>query len=156
MTTPCATWPQQADALVLDESDARRTTVIDLRELTDASDVREVLLAICNHLIDQLAGLTPPQASAAVVVRHRPAPSGRVSITLAGEAGLCATRSFVRQLRYDRAWIDTPLVFVDGRDAPDSELASVVAACLAGQTRIDVDRSSGSTTGAGWVRGGDR
>ena len=76
-----------------------------------------------------------------------------MSASLLGELCVSGSRSFLRQLRYDRSWIDTPVVFVDGRDGDDGELAALTAAALVGSARVEVERSSGRTAAYGWERG---
>ena len=56
-------------------------------------------------------------------------------------------------MRYDRSWKAVPLTFIDARDASDEEIAGVTTALLTGDSRLDVDRSSGLTAGAGWKMG---
>jgi alpha-D-ribose 1-methylphosphonate 5-triphosphate synthase subunit PhnG len=131
-----------------------RAVVVDVRGMASSGgDLVEELAAIASFLVASFAALTPAHEPAALVVRHDPAASGRLSGSLLGEMTASACRAFVRQLRYDRNWVDVPLTFVDGRDATDAELAALIAAGLAGGARIEVERTSGLTAAYGWERG---
>jgi hypothetical protein len=144
-------WPP--DASLAGASD--RVVVVDLRAVeADGADALVARLGeITTFLVGAFAGLREDGEPAALVVRHRPAASGRMSASLLGELCVSGSRSFLRQLRYDRSWIDTPVVFIDGRDAGDDELAALAGAALAGGARIEVERSSGRTAAYGWERG---
>jgi hypothetical protein len=130
-----------------------RAAGVDLRAGVDDADTLPTLVAVASGLVSTFAGLDPADGPAAIVVRHHPAPSGRASGSLATEVVTSACRSFFRQLRYDKDWLHTPVVFVDGRDADDDDLRAVVVAALAGQARIDLERSTGPAAGYGWERG---
>lgn len=144
-------WPEDAPLAGAGE----RVVVVDVRaaEAEGAEELMARLQAITEFLIAAFAGLRHGGEPAALVIRHTPAASGRLSGSLLGELAVSGTRSFLRQLRYDRSWVDRPLVFIDGRDASDGELAPVAAAALAGGARIELERSSGRTAAFGWERG---
>jgi hypothetical protein len=132
-----------------------RVVVVDLRglEAEGADALVGRLDGMTGFLVAAFAALRDGGEPAALVVRHQPAASGRLSGSLLGELSVSGSRSFMRQLRYDRSWVDTPLVFVDGRDATDDELSAIVEAALTGDARIEVERSSGRTAAFGWERG---
>jgi hypothetical protein len=132
--------------------DGIRAVVVDLRDWSSEPAVDD-LATIAHGLIDAFATLDGERGAAALVVRHRPAPSGRVSGSLATELVVSACRSFFRQLRYDKDWTDTPVVFVDARDAEEGELQLVITAALSGRSRIDIERATGLTAGYRWERG---
>lgn len=127
--------------------------IIDLRPFASEVDTFSRLEDLAGWCVERFAELSLSVAPVAVVIRHEPAPSGRTSSTMLGELGICGVRGFVRQMRYDRKWREIPLNFVDARNAGDEEIKGLVTALLAGQTRIDVDRSSGRTAGAFWKKG---
>lgn len=140
-----------SDATVSVPWDDVRAAVVDLRGW-EPPDLVGGLVDVEDAVMGAFRSFGP-EAPAAVVVRHVPAPSHRVSGGQASEMALCACRGLVRQLRYDRSWSAVPLVFVDARDAPDDEVRPVVVAALGGRSRIDLDRSSGATAAFGWERG---
>jgi hypothetical protein len=136
-------------------STTARAVVVDVRNTTAHGPVETVdrLTTIGTHLVEAFAELRTGDEPAALVVRHTPAPSGRLSGSLLGEIVVASCRSFVRQLRYDRSWVDTPISFVDARDATDDEVAAVVESALAGRTPVAVERTTGRTAAYGWERG---
>lgn len=152
MTLSEQAWPADAPSVA---GLPPRALVADLRALSPAAadEVLRALSDLARFLTRGFAVLGPNGGPAALLVRHRPAPSGRTSDSLFGETALVACRAFVRQLRYDRGWTDVPLVFVDARDASDQELIPLVAAALEGRSTVELDRSSGRGAAFGWERG---
>jgi hypothetical protein len=151
VTSAPRSWPEPTGDLAAANE---RTLVVDVRGMASAGvALVDSLAAIAGFLVAGFAALTPEGRPAALVVRHEPSPSGRTSGSLLGEMTVSACRAFVRQLRYDRSWVEVPLTFVDGRDATDAELTALVGAALAGGARIEVERTSGRTAAYGWERG---
>ena len=150
--SPAATWsPTQSDT---EPASTSEVLVVDLRDSQVGADTTlERLTELAEWCVKQFARRTAAPAPLAIVVRHVPAPSGRTSSTFFNELAICGVRGLVRQMRYDRAWRDVPLSFIDARDTADEEINDVVGALIRGNTRIDVDRSSGTTAGADWKRG---
>jgi hypothetical protein len=146
------TWPVTASPV---DGLPERALVADLRALhpSGGEEVLAALSDLARFLTRGFAALGPSDGPAALLVRNRPAASGRVSDSLFGEMAVVACRGFVRQLRYDRSWTDVPLVFADARDAPDEELAPLVTAALHGSSAVELDRSSGRHAAFGWERG---
>ena len=108
-------WPADASLPGAGE----RVVVVDLRAVAaDGPDeLGERLGDVTRFLVGAFARLRPADGPAALVIRHRPAASGRMSASLLGELCVSGSRSFLREPRYDRSWIDTPVVFVTGGTA---------------------------------------
>lgn len=146
------TWPEHSVSIAPGPL-AVPALVVNLRTFTPPADLLKPLTELSDWCIRSLAALQPVPTSLAVVVRHLPAPSGRVSGSLFGEAALCGLRGLARQLRYDRSWTRTALTFVDAGDVSDEEITSLVGALAGGQGRVEVERSSGVTVAASWKGG---
>jgi hypothetical protein len=145
------TW--SAGAQTATEPDAvSQLLIIDLRQEVKLG-TQAALTDLVQWCVREFAVRSQSARPTAVVVRHTPAGSGRISASFFSELALCAVRAFVRQMRYDRGWKAIPLTFVDARDASDEEIAGVTTALLSSASRLDVDRSSGLTAGAGWKLG---
>jgi hypothetical protein len=145
-------WPEE-HGTVLQGALSIPTLAVDLRTFRPQAGIVAELTNLTHWCIRNLAALTPAPAAAAVVVRHRPAASGRVSDSLFAEAALCGLRALVRQLRYDRSWLQTSLIFTDAGLSTDQEIASLLSALASGGNRLEVERSSGVTVAAAWKRG---
>jgi hypothetical protein len=147
-----AIWPNPEPDIQGPSSNSQ-LLIVDLRDAKVHADTLISLTDLAAWCVRQFAHRTRNVQPIAVIVRHRPAGSGRTSEAFFAELALCGVRAFVRQMRYDRAWRDTPLTFVDARDASDQEITDIAKAVLTGPSRLDIDRSSGATAGARWKMG---
>jgi hypothetical protein len=145
-------WPTSENAAQQVSAHAQ-TLIVDLRDIGADTDTLSRLTDLSQWCVREFARRSQTPMPLAIVVCHPPAGSGRTSATLFAELALCGVRAFVRQMRYDRMWKDTPLTFIDARDASDEEISDTVGTLLRGTARIDVDRSSGATAGAHWKTG---
>jgi hypothetical protein len=146
-------WPEKEDGPLLSGTLPIPMLLVDLRTYTPPADFLNALTDLTTWCIRAFASLTPVPSAAAVMVRHHPAPSGRVSDSLFAEIALCGLRGLVRQLRYDRSWLQTPLIFADAGSIGDEEIVSLAKALAHGEGRVEVERSSGVTVASSWKRG---